>query len=99
MIKTDEQGNLYTIYGNSAVFTLKDLPPKRGKLVCCFNGDSEVHKEYDLNGQKEAIVKLTKQDIESIGVGIHPYYIDIISEDGEDVDTIVYQQIVVYEKD
>ena len=99
MIRTDEHGNLYTIIGNSATFKLQDLPEKKGSLVCCFCGDTEVCKEYELSGQKEAIIKLTKQDIESIGTGIHPYYIDIISNDGEDVDTIVYQQISVFEKE
>lgn len=98
MIKTDEQGNLYTMYGNSAILTLKDLPNKKGKLVCCFDGDTEVKKEFELNGQKEVIIKLSKNDIESLGVGIHPYYIDIVSNNGEDVDTLVYQQIAVYEK-
>ena len=99
MIKTDKQGNLFTIYGNSAVITLKELPDKKGKLVCCFNGDSEVRKELPFNGQTEAIIKLTKKDIEDIGAGVHPYYIDIVYNDDNDVDTLIYQTITVYEKD
>ena len=99
MIRTDEHGNLFTLLGNSATFSIKDLPAKSGTLVCCFNGDTEVKKEFKLSGQKEALVKLTRKDIEDIGAGQHPYYIDIISDDGEDVDTLVYQNIYVYEKE
>ena len=98
MIRTDEQGNLFTISGNSATFSIKDLPAKKGTLVCCFSGDTEVTKEYQIDGQKEAIVRLTKQDIEDIGAGQHTYYIDFITNNGDDVDTLVYQQFVVYEK-
>lgn len=99
MIRTDEQGNLYTLLGNSATFSIKDIPAKSGRLVCCFNGDVEVKKEYPLNGQTDVFIKLTRQDIEDIGIGQHSYYIDIVSPDGEDVDTIVYQNIFVYEKE
>ena len=98
MIRTDENGNLFTLLGNSASFSIKDLPNKQGTLICCFNGDTEVKKEYPLNGQSEAVVKLSKQDIEDIGIGQHTYYIDIVSPDGEDVDTLVYQNFIVYEK-
>ena len=99
MIRTDEQGNLYTLLGNSATFSIKDIPEKSGTLVCCFNGDVEVKKEYPLTGQQEAIVKLSRQDIEDIGAGQHTYYIDIVSNNGDDVDTLVYQNIYVYEKE
>jgi len=99
MIKTNEYGDLFTIMGNSATFSIRDLPAKKGTLVCCFSGYTEVKKEYQLDGQREAIVKLTREDIENIGVGEHMYYIDLITNDGNDVDTLVYQRFVVYEKE
>ena len=98
MIRTDEHGNLFTILGNSATFSIKDIPPKKGVLSCCFSGDAEVVKEYEVNEQKEVLVRLTKQDIENIGAGQHTYYIDLITNNGDDVDTLIYQQFVVYEK-
>jgi len=96
MIKTDNQGNLFTIMGNSAVFSIKDLPKKSGKLVFCVDGDNELKKEFDINGQTEAIIKLTREDIENIGIGEHPFYVDIISNNGEDVDTVINQVFVVF---
>lgn len=99
MIKSDEQGNLYTFLGNSVSFTIKDIPIKSGMLVCYFNGDSDVKKEYELKGQTEAVVRLSRQDVEDIGAGQHSYYIDIVSNNGEDVDTIAYHNIYVLEKE
>jgi len=96
MIKTDTQGNLFTIMGNSAVFSIKDLPKKKGTLAFCVDGDSELKKEFAIDGQSEVIIKLSKQDIEDIGVGEHPFYVDIISNDGEDVDTVINQVFVVF---
>ena len=99
MFRTDEQGNLYILSDNSGVITIKELPKAKGKLVIVFDGDNEVRKEYPIDGQEEIIIKVTKQDIENIGIGDHIWYVDLVSEDGNDVDTIVYQKLVVVEKD
>lgn len=99
MFRTDGRGNLYILSGNSGVITIKELHKTKGKLVIVFDGDNEVRKEFAINGQKEVVIKITKQDIENIGVGDHIWYVDLISEDGQDVDTIVYQKIIVAEKD
>jgi len=98
MIRSDEQGNLYTLTGNNGYFTIKDLPKIEGKLHVVFDGDDIVEKEYDLNNQTDVIVKLSKEDIESIGEGKHTWYADLINSNGEDVDTIIYQCITIMEK-
>lgn len=97
MIRADEQGNLYTLSDNSGYFTLKGLPKISGKLTAVFNGDVDVVKEFDKKEQEDIVVKLSKQDIETIGVGTHRYYIDF--EYGDEKDTIVYQTITIGEKD
>lgn len=97
MIKTDEQGNLYVLSDNSGYFRLKDLPPVDGKLSVVFCGDLDVVKEFDISGQGEALIKLSKKDIEDIGVGVHRWYGDLIY--GDEKDTIVYGKITVIEKD
>lgn len=97
MIKTDDQGNLYVLSDNSGYFTLKGLPKVNGKLEVVFNGDTDVVKEFDINGQEEALIKLSKSDIEDIGVGFHRWYADLIY--GDERDTIIYSKITVIEKD
>jgi len=97
MIRADEQGNLYTLSDNSGYFTLKGLPKINGKLTIVFNGDSDVVKEFEKQEQTDVVVKLSKEDVESIGVGTHRYYVDF--EYGDEKDTIVYQTITVAEKD
>lgn len=97
MIRTDEQGNLYILSDNSGYFTIKDFPKIDGKLRVVFNGDSDVVKEFDVKGQTEVLIKLTKQDIDYIGVGVHRWYVDLIY--GDDRDTIIYNTITVMEKD
>lgn len=97
MIKTDDQGNLYVLSDNSGYFRLKDLPPVSGKLEVVFNGDVDVVKEFDVNRQGEALVKLSKKDIEDIGVGVHRWYADLTY--GDEKDTIIYSTITVIEKD
>lgn len=97
MIRADEQGNLYVLSDNSGYFTIKDIPSVTGKLSVVFNGDNDVVKYFDVNGQTEAVIKLTKKDIEDIGIGTHRWYADLQYEDEKD--TIVYQTITVVEKD
>ena len=80
-------------------FAVKDISVKNATLVCCFNGDTQVKKEYSLVGQSEVIVRLSREDIEDIGAGEHTYYIDVVSNNGNDVDTLIYQNIYVYEKE
>ena len=60
-------------------------------------GDIEVKKTFNINGQKEVIVKLSKEDIENIGIGQHRWYADL--QYGDEQDTIVYQTIAIIEKD
>lgn len=97
MIKADEQGNLYTLSDNSGYFTLKGLPKISGKVIVVFNGDSDVVKEFDKKEQVDIVVRMSKNDIETIGVGTHRYYVDF--EYGDEKDTLVYQTITVGEKD
>ena len=97
MIKTDEQGNLYTLSDNSGYFTIKDFPKINGKLRVVFNGDSDVVKEFDVKGQTDVLIKLSKTDIDNIGIGVHHWYVDLIY--GEEKDTIIYNTITVVEKD
>ena len=97
MIRADEQGNLYILSDNSGYFTIKDIPSVTGKLYVVFFGDIEVKKTFNINGQKEVIVKLSKEDIENIGIGQHRWYADL--QYGNEQDTIVYQTITIIEKD
>lgn len=99
MFRTDGQGNLYILSDNSGVISIRELHKTKGKLVAVFDGDEEVRKEYPINGQEEVLIKLSQEDIDNIGIGEHIWYVDLVSEDGKDVDTIVYQKIVVVEKD
>jgi len=98
MIRTDEQGNLFTLIGNNGYFTIKELPKTIGSLCVVFCGDTEVKKEYKLNNQTSVVVKLSKEEIESIGEGTHIWYADLVNSNGEDVDTIIYQNFVVRER-
>ena len=97
MIKTDEQDNLYILSDNSGYFTIKELPKVSGKLKVVFCGDSEITKEFDISGQTEVVIKLTKQEVEDIGVGVHRWYADLIY--GDETDTILYNTISVIEKE
>ena len=97
MIRSDEQGNLYILSDNSGYFRIQGLPNVSGKLDITFYGDMEVKKEFDVNGQQEVIVKLSRKDIEDIGVGVHQWIADLIH--GDEKDTIVYQTITVIEKE
>jgi len=97
MIRADGQGNLYTLSDNSGYFTIKELPKVAGKLSVVFCGDTEVIKEFNIDGKSDVLVKLSKENIEHIGVGTHRYFVDL-EYDGEK-DTLLYQTITVAEKD
>ena len=97
MIKTDERGNLYILQDNSGYFTIKDLPKVNGSLEIVFDGDSRVEKKFDVSGQNDVIVKLSRQDVEDIGVGEHLWWGDLIH--GDEKDTIIYNKICVLERE
>lgn len=97
MIKADNQGNLYIFSDNSGYFVIKDLPKTVGKLTVVFYGEETIQKDFDVDGSSDVMVKLSKQDIESIGIGKHLYEVNLVS--GEDVDTLAYNTITVMEKE
>lgn len=99
MFRTDGQGNLYIFSDNSGVITLRGLPRKTGMLVVVFDGIEKVTKELPIDGQEEAIINVSNDEIRRIGVGEHFWYADIISADGSEKDTIVYKKITIINKD
>lgn len=93
MIKSDEEGNLYTFINNDGFFEINGLG-NEGNVRICICGEEEVIKTYPASDKIK--VELTKQDIENIGVGSHRYYIDLIK--GNHLDTIICQAFIVSER-
>ena len=99
MFRTDEQGNLFIFADNSGAITLRGLPPKKGTLVIVFNGYNEVQKTLPFNGENQVVINVSNEEIRKIGVGRHFWYVDIISAEGNEKDTIVYKTITILNKD
>lgn len=97
MIRADKQGNLYTLSDNSGSFIIKNIPKMTGHLHVVFQGDVDVCRDFEIDGQDKVLIKLSAGDIEDIGVGSHPWYVDLTSN-GEK-DTIIYKKINVFEKE
>lgn len=97
MIKCDNQGNLHVLLGDSGNFLLKGLPRLKGTLKLTFNGDEKIEASFDIDNDENVLVQLSRQDIEALGVGSHLWYAEL--ERGDELDTIAYQNITVYEKE
>lgn len=97
MIRKDEFGNLYTLSDNSGYFIIKNLPKVKGNLDVVFCGDSEIKREFKLDGQDSVMIKLSSDDVESLGVGKHRWYGDLTF--GKEKDTVIYKTISVFEKE
>ena len=97
MIRKDTQGNLYTLSDNSGYFIIKNIPKVNGGFRVVFCGDSEVVKDFELDGQDKVMIKLSTDDIESLGVGVHRWYADLTV--GKEKDTVIYKTITIFEKE
>ena len=80
MLRANENGNVYGFLGEGGHLDFHNLPENYGEVVLKVK---DFEKRGLIFGTPSVSFVFTKEEIDSIGVGEHPYRLLIINEDGE----------------
>lgn len=80
MLRANENGNIYGFIGEGGHIDFHNLPANYGEIIFKVK---DFEKRGLIFGDESASFVFTKEEIDSIGKGEHPYRLLLIDENGE----------------
>ena len=82
MLRANDNGNVYGFIGEGGHLDFHNIPENFGEVVLKVSCDNGFEKRGLTFGTTSVQFVFTKEDIDQIGVGEHPYRLILIDEDG-----------------